>query len=167
LGSGRVVRGGDGNVVLRRPVLANGPADALASDDIVEAAIAHDQLMHGHAITPHTGPTLRRLAELRPRRLALMHGPTFVGDGAAVLDALADYFDAVLVAAMQVRAPYGLTGPAPAHGAIRRQLMLFLALEVGYADPIMVRSVATRSKEFDERSYERVPDVELGRDLAA
>jgi len=78
-----------------------GPADAFTSDDIVEAAIVHDQLMHGQAITPDTGPTLRRLAELRPRRLALMHGPTFVGDGAAALDALADYFDTVLAAAMQ------------------------------------------------------------------
>jgi hypothetical protein len=60
--------------------------------------------MHGHAITATTGPTLRRLAELRPQRLALMHGPTFVGNAAAALDALADYFDASLVAATQAGA---------------------------------------------------------------
>jgi flavorubredoxin len=76
-----------------------GPAPATTSDDIVDAAIAHDQLMHGHAYTPNTGPTLRRLAELQPQQLALMHGPTFVGDGAAQLAALAEYFDSRLVAA--------------------------------------------------------------------
>jgi flavorubredoxin len=76
-----------------------GPATATVSDDIVDAAIAHDQLMHGHAYTPSTGPTLRRLAELRPQQLALMHGPTFVGDGAAQLEELADYFDSRLKAA--------------------------------------------------------------------
>ena len=73
-----------------------GPAPATTSDDVTHAAIAHDQLMHGHAYTPATGPTLRRLAALAPQRLALMHGPTFVGDGAAQLLALADYFDAQL-----------------------------------------------------------------------
>ena len=71
-----------------------GRADAVTTDDISEAAIAHDQLMHGYAHTPNTGPTLRSLAGLEPRRLALMHGPTFSGDGAGQLQALADYFDA-------------------------------------------------------------------------
>jgi flavorubredoxin len=76
-----------------------GPALAITIDDIVDAAIAHDQLMHGHAYTPNTGPTLRRLAELQPQHLALMHGPSFAGDGGAQLTALADYFDSRLVAA--------------------------------------------------------------------
>jgi len=76
-----------------------GPASATTTDGIADAAIAHDQLMHGHAYTPNTGPTLRRLASLQPERLALMHGPTFVGDGAAELSRLADYFDARLAAA--------------------------------------------------------------------
>jgi hypothetical protein len=75
-----------------------GPAPATTTDDIVDAAIAHDQLMHGHAITPNTGPTLRRLADLEPRRLALMHGPTFTGDGGNALRRLADYFDTCLLA---------------------------------------------------------------------
>jgi len=70
-----------------------GEAAATTEDTIVDAAIAHDQLMHGHAYTPNTGPTLRRLAALQPERLALMHGPTFVGDGATELNALAKYFD--------------------------------------------------------------------------
>ena len=75
-----------------------GPADPTTTDDVSQAAIAHDQLMHGHAYTPSTGPTLRRLAALDPQRLALMHGPAFCGDGAAQLRALADYFDSCLAA---------------------------------------------------------------------
>ncbi|MEY2471413.1 MAG: hypothetical protein QOK28_742 [Actinomycetota bacterium] len=74
--------------------------DAVTRDDIVDASIAHDQMMRGHAITAHTGSTLRRLAELRPARLALMHGPTFEGDSADALNRLADYFDAELTAAL-------------------------------------------------------------------
>ncbi|HKJ76143.1 MAG TPA: MBL fold metallo-hydrolase [Gammaproteobacteria bacterium] len=35
--------------------------------------------------TPRTEPTLQRLAELRPRTLATMHGSTFEGDGARAL----------------------------------------------------------------------------------
>src|SRR5258706_386865 len=76
-----------------------GPAAATTTDGITDAAIAHDVLMHGNAYTNNTGPTLRRLAALAPQRLALMHGPTFVGDGAAELEALANYFDDRLAAA--------------------------------------------------------------------
>jgi hypothetical protein len=49
--------------------------------------------------TPATGPAIRRLAELRPKRLALMHGPSFEGDaGKALLD-LADAYDGWLAQA--------------------------------------------------------------------
>ena len=62
----------------------------------MEAAIAHDQKMHGNAHTPLTAPTSRRLAGHKLRAIALMHGPTLVGDGAAALTAFADYFEAAL-----------------------------------------------------------------------
>ena len=39
------------------------------------------------------GTTIRGLAKLAPRTLALMHGPSFAGDGAAALRALADDYD--------------------------------------------------------------------------
>jgi flavorubredoxin len=81
-----------------------GPAEVTTTEDIVDAAIAHDQLMHGHAVTAHTGAMLRRLAGLEPARLALMHGPVFEGDGAAALDALAGYFDAELLADLRLPA---------------------------------------------------------------
>jgi hypothetical protein len=35
---------------------------------------------------------LRRLAALKPGTIALMHGPTFKGDGSAALNGLADYY---------------------------------------------------------------------------
>lgn len=73
-----------------------GEAAVTTSEDIVAAAVTHEQTMHGYAITPALAPTLRRLAALRPRQLALMHGPTFIGDGAAALRALATHFDDVL-----------------------------------------------------------------------
>jgi hypothetical protein len=39
------------------------------------------------------GTTIRGLARLSPRTLALMHGPSFTGDGGAALRALADDYD--------------------------------------------------------------------------
>ncbi|HEV8642727.1 MAG TPA: hypothetical protein VGV13_16680 [Methylomirabilota bacterium] len=40
--------------------------------------------------TPYTEATLRRLAGLEPRTLALMHGSTFKGDGGKAILALAE-----------------------------------------------------------------------------
>jgi hypothetical protein len=45
------------------------------------------------SLNPGMGATIRRLAKLAPRTLALMHGPAFAGDGAAALSALADDYD--------------------------------------------------------------------------
>ncbi|MEZ6022932.1 MAG: hypothetical protein R3C16_05865 [Hyphomonadaceae bacterium] len=60
--------------------------------DIVGAAIAGEDIAGYSALNPGMGATLRKLAELQPRTLAPMHGPAFVGDGAAALTALgADY----------------------------------------------------------------------------
>jgi hypothetical protein len=39
------------------------------------------------------GATIRRLASFKTRTLALMHGPSFAGDGTAALRALADHYD--------------------------------------------------------------------------
>jgi flavorubredoxin len=46
--------------------------------------------------TPYTEPTLQRLAALKPRTLAAMHGSTFVGDGAHALTDLAQVMKEVL-----------------------------------------------------------------------
>lgn len=67
-----------------------GDGAPVTSDDIVAPALAAEDQVHATALTPATAPTLRRLAALKPATLALMHGPTFRGDGARALDALAD-----------------------------------------------------------------------------
>jgi flavorubredoxin len=64
------------------------------SGDIVPAAIAAEDAFHSTSVGTATAPTIRTLAELRPAALALMHGPTFFGDGAGALNRLADYFEA-------------------------------------------------------------------------
>lgn len=79
---------------------ASGRWPATTEDDIVEPALAAEDLYLATALTPHTAPTLRRLAELEPRTISLMHGPTFSGDGAEMLGKLADAYDERLHAAL-------------------------------------------------------------------
>jgi flavorubredoxin len=71
--------------------LGNGPA--LTESDIVGPAIAAEDLFKYSSLNPGMGPTIRRLTKLAPRTLALMHGPSFSGDGTAALRALADNYD--------------------------------------------------------------------------
>ena len=71
--------------------LGDGPA--LTEADIVGPAIAAEDMFKYSSLNPGMGATIRRLAELSPRTLALMHGPSFAGDGAAALRALADNYD--------------------------------------------------------------------------
>ena len=71
--------------------LGNGPA--LTESDIVGPAIAGEDLFQYSSLGPSMGTTLRSLAKLSPRTLALMHGPSFSGDGGAALRALADDYD--------------------------------------------------------------------------
>lgn len=54
-------------------------------------------------LTPATGPTIRRLAQLTPTTLALMHGPAFTGDTAGALLALADDYDRRLTRSLEER----------------------------------------------------------------
>jgi flavorubredoxin len=71
--------------------IGNGPA--LTESDIVGPAIAAEDLFKYSSLNPGMGPTIRRLAKLAPRTLALMHGPSFTGDSATALCALADNYD--------------------------------------------------------------------------
>lgn len=76
-----------------------GQGPALTSEPIVAAAIAAEQAFAATSLTADTGPTLRRLAALAPRRLAVMHGSCFSGDCAGQLSELAAYFDTLHAAA--------------------------------------------------------------------
>jgi flavorubredoxin len=76
-----------------------GDPPALVEDDLVAPAGAAEDMFGATCLTPQTGPTIRRLAELSPATLAVMHGASFAGDGRAVLRKLADDYDARLAAA--------------------------------------------------------------------
>jgi glyoxylase-like metal-dependent hydrolase (beta-lactamase superfamily II) len=89
--------------------LGDGPA--LTQRDIVAPAIAMEDAFRYSSLNPGMGGTIRGLAQLAPRTLALMHGPSFAGDGAAALRALADDYD------RRVRAAWTDAGLAAFHGS--------------------------------------------------
>lgn len=67
---------------------------ARASDSIVQnlsGPLAKDM-----PYTPYTQATLRRLALLKPRTLAIMHGSAFEGDGAAAIIGLSNFIEKTL-----------------------------------------------------------------------
>ncbi|MDC7786591.1 MBL fold metallo-hydrolase [Rhodoplanes sp. TEM] len=66
---------------------------AVTDGDVVGPAIAAEDMFRYSALAPGMGRTIRSLAALAPRTLALMHGPSFTGDGTAALHALADDYD--------------------------------------------------------------------------
>ncbi len=78
--------------------LGDGPA--LANDDPVGPAIAAEDMFGATSLGPTTAPTIRKLAELAPKSLAIMHGPSFAGDCRAALSQLADYYEKRLQLAM-------------------------------------------------------------------
>jgi flavorubredoxin len=71
--------------------LGNGPA--LTEGDVVGPAIMAEDLFRYSALNPGMGTTIRSLTKVSPRTLALMHGPSFSGDGAVALHALADEYE--------------------------------------------------------------------------
>ena len=60
-----------------------GPGPALVESDILGPAIATEDMFHSMCLGPNTGPAIRSLAQLAPRTLAIMHGPSFRGDAAS------------------------------------------------------------------------------------
>jgi flavorubredoxin len=66
---------------------------AIGAAGILQPAIEAEEMFHATALTPATAPTIRRLAALKPKRLAVMHGSCFEGDCAAELEALAAYYE--------------------------------------------------------------------------
>ena len=71
--------------------LGDGPA--LSHSDIVGPAIAAEDAFVSSSLHPAMGDNIRALAALAPRTLALMHGSSYAGDGAAALRALAEDYD--------------------------------------------------------------------------
>ena len=68
-------------------------SEAVTDGDLIGPAIVAEDLFHATSIGSATAPTIRRLAELEPDILALMHGPVFRGDGGQALRRLAGIYD--------------------------------------------------------------------------
>lgn len=64
----------------------NGPA--IVESDVVGPALAAEEMFHAMSMAPNTRSVLERLAALKPRTLAIMHGSSFSGDGAKALNQL-------------------------------------------------------------------------------
>ena len=72
-----------------------GEGPAIVHDaDLIQPALDAEDLFGATALTANTAPTMRQLAELEPRTLALMHGPAYAGDCRQALLDLADAYEA-------------------------------------------------------------------------
>jgi flavorubredoxin len=80
-----------------------GDSTPTTTDDMVAVALDAEQFGGPTALTPATGPKLRALADLEPVTLAIMHGPTYKGDGATQLVGLAEGYETMLRDAEAVR----------------------------------------------------------------
>ena len=70
-----------------------GDVPPVTEGDIVGPAVALEDAMSATCLTPKTAPTIRRLADLEPSALGLMHGSSFTGDCGGALRALADDYE--------------------------------------------------------------------------
>lgn len=77
-----------------------GDGPAVTEGDILSPAIAGEERSQSMSLTAATAPTLRRLAALKPKRLAVMHGSSFAGDAAGLLRGLADHCEGKLKGAI-------------------------------------------------------------------
>lgn len=59
-----------------------GQVPALTESDCVAPVLAAEGLFHATGLTTTLAPTLEQLAALEPATLAIMHGSSYVGDGA-------------------------------------------------------------------------------------
>jgi flavorubredoxin len=71
--------------------LGDGPA--ITDADLIDAAIEAEDVFHQSSLGPAIPATYRRLADLAPKRLAIMHGSSYDGDCAALLRTLADVYE--------------------------------------------------------------------------
>jgi flavorubredoxin len=68
-----------------------GEGPAITTSDVLGPAIGAEQAFRAMTMAPATADILESLAELAPRRLAIMHGSSFEGDGAEALRGLAAF----------------------------------------------------------------------------
>jgi len=71
--------------------LGDGPP--LTSDDVVVPAMEAEAVFRASSLAPETANVMRRLGDLEPKTLALMHGSSFSGDGKRALYDLAAAYE--------------------------------------------------------------------------
>ena len=71
--------------------LGQGPA--LTSNDVLAAAAQAEDVFGASCLTPTTAPTIRALADLDPKTLAVMHGSSVTGHCSDALRGLADDYE--------------------------------------------------------------------------
>ncbi|MCU0233540.1 MAG: hypothetical protein MUE90_05845 [Thermoanaerobaculales bacterium] len=81
-----------------------GDGPPLTAGDIVGPARAAEEMFRASCLTPTTGAVIRKLAELAPSTLAVMHGSSFNGDTRQALHDLAELYDGLHRAAAGERA---------------------------------------------------------------
>jgi flavorubredoxin len=73
-----------------------GDPPSLIDGDVLGPAMEAEKRFGYTALTPATSVTIRRLAALEPRTLAIMHGSSFAGNARPVLESLAAFYDDLL-----------------------------------------------------------------------
>jgi flavorubredoxin len=78
----------------------SGDSIAITESDIVAPAFKTEELYQATVLNSNTAPTIRRMAELNPTTLALMHGPAYRGNGKQALLDLADGYEKLFKASL-------------------------------------------------------------------
>ena len=95
--------------------LGDGPG--VTEDDVIEPALTAEAAFRQMSCLTAATATMRTLAELSPRTLAIMHGSSYTGDGGAVLKALADAYEERFLPELSFAMDRGeATGPPPEKG---------------------------------------------------
>ena len=98
LGGPGALRGDDGHAAVRRPVDPGRRRPGADDRRRRRAAIAPRPCSTPRASRPQTAQTLRTLGDLEPTTLAIMHGPSFRGDGEQALYDLAAGYETRIAA---------------------------------------------------------------------
>jgi flavorubredoxin len=93
-----------------------GDGPPVTSGDILGPAIAAEEMFRQTSLGPAVPATYRRLADLGPRQLAIMHGSAYTGDSPALLRAMADVYEQQFGCG----APGAPAQPLPGHHAAAR-----------------------------------------------
>lgn len=70
-----------------------GDGPAVTDQDLLEPAVAAEELFKATSLGPAVPATIRRLADLQPDSLAVMHGSSYNGDCPRLLRSMPDVYE--------------------------------------------------------------------------